>query len=94
VFQDYLTFNALQRKLQLMRLHSWGKRNGRWRGKADIVHGPHEASFLIASAPATFIMSRARHAHAHRQDEYAVAADVRFVFKAFESSALARGVHT
>lgn len=70
------------------------KRNGRWRGKADIVHGPHEALFLIGSAPATFMMSGARHAHAHQQDEYTVAADVRLAFEAFRSSALARGDHT
>jgi hypothetical protein len=33
------------------------KRNGRWRGKADSVHGPSRPHYLIGSASATFMMS-------------------------------------
>jgi hypothetical protein len=54
------------------------ERVGRWRGEVDNVHGPHEALFLIGSAPATFMMSRGTpSALPHQQDEYTVAADFR-----------------
>jgi hypothetical protein len=33
------------------------KPNGRWRGKADSVHGPSRPHYLIGSASATFMMS-------------------------------------